>query len=120
MVQVRPDTGITLSFHMESLSTGSATYDGLKIPRTRAVKSRDSEAEKKLLRLQIRVLGATTKARYKTLCHKCQKREGDKGAFPDFRAKSNILTPQKDGRVHVSFFLACYSKHREPNDSEYR
>ena len=105
---------------MQSLSSGSATYDGLKIPRTRSVKSRGSVEGKKLLRLQIRVLGATTRSRYETLCDDCNKREGDKGTFPDFRAQSNIRVPQKDGKLFVAFFLACHSKHRGPKDSEYR
>ena len=112
MVQVRRDSCVTLSLEL-------ATYDGLKIPSTHSVRSQGNEAGMKLLRLKIRVLGATTKAPYRTLCHECKKREGDKRAFPDFRAKSNILVPQKNGRVPVSFFLSCHSKHREPNDSEY-
>ena len=119
MVGVRRDSCVTLSFDMQSLFGGSTTYNGLKIPRTRSVKSRGSEKEKKLLHLQIRVLGGKTKAPYETLCDECKKREGDKGAFPDFRAKSNILVPQKNGRIAVAFFLACHSKHREPRDSEY-
>ena len=105
---------------MQSLSSGSATYDGLKIPSTPSVSRKGSEAGKRLLYLQIRVLGATTKALYETLCHKCKDRAGDKDAFPDFRAKSNILVPQKNGRLLVAFILACCSKHREPQDSEYR
>ncbi len=104
---------------MQSLSSGSATYDGLKIPSTPSVTRKGSEAGKKLLFLQIRVFGATTKALYETLCHKCKDRAGDKDAFPDYRARSNIL-PQKNGRVPVAFTLACCSKHREPQDSEYR
>ena len=118
-VRVRRDACVTLSFCMQSLSSGSATYDGLKIPRTPSVRGQGREEGKKLLRLQIRVLGATTKAPYETLCRECQDREGDRGAFPDFRARSNILVPQKNGRVFVAFSLACYSKHRQPNDSEY-
>ena len=118
-VRVRRDTCVTLSFCMQSLSSGSATYDGLKIPRTPSVRSQGNEEGKKLLHLQIRVLGATTKAPYEMLCHECKDREGDRGAFPDFRAKSNILVPQKSGRVLVAFSLACYSKHREPHDSSY-
>ena len=104
---------------MQSLSNGSAIYDGLKIPDTPSVNRKGSEAGKKLLFLQIRVLGATSKASYQTLCHQCKDRVGDKDAFPDFRAKSNVLTPQKNGRVLVAFILACCSKHREPQDSEY-
>jgi len=104
---------------MQSLSSGSVTYDGLKIPRTPSVRSEGSEAGKKLLRLQIRVLGATTKAAYETLCDICKEREGDRDAFPDFRAKSDILVPRRDGRVLVSFTLACRSNHRKPHDSEY-
>ena len=104
---------------MQSLSSGSATYDGLKVPRTPSVRSEGSEIGKKLLRLQIRVLGATTKAPYETLCDNCKEREGDRDAFPDFRAKSNVLAPQRDGRVLVSFTLACCSNHRKPRDSEY-
>ena len=118
-VQVRRDTCITLSFDMRSLSNGSDTYDGLKIPRTPSVKSHRSESEKKLLHLEIRVLGATTKNEYTTLCHMCKDREGDRDAFPDFRAKSNVLVPQKNGRLLVFFTLACCSKHRKPQDSEY-
>jgi hypothetical protein len=103
---------------MKSLPRGSATYDGLKIPSTPSVRRHDSEAGKNLLHLQIRVLGATTKAPYETLCDECKDRDGNRGAFPDFRAKSNILVPNKSGKVLVAFFLACYSKHRE-HDSEY-
>ena len=117
-VQVRRDTLVILCFNMQSLSSGSATYDGLKIPSTPSVTRRGSEAGKKLLFLQIRVLGATTKASYETLCHNCKDRAGDKDAFPDYRARSNILIP-KNGRVPVAFTLACCSKHREPQDSEY-
>ena len=119
-VQVRRDTLVTLSFNMQTLSRGSATYDGLKIPSTPSVGQRDNEAGRKLLHLQIRVLGATTKTPYKTLCHKCKDGAGDKDAFPDFCAMSDILTPQWNGRVLVAFILACCSKHREPQDSEYR
>jgi len=104
---------------MKNLSRGSTTYDGLKIPSTPSVKREGSEEGKNLLRLQIRVLGATTKAPYDTLCDKCKEREGNRGAFPDFRARSNILVPQKKGRVPVAFSLACNSRHREPHDSEY-
>jgi len=104
---------------MKSLSRESTTYDGLKIPSTPSVKSQGSEEGKNLLRLQIRVLGATTKAPYDTLCDKCKEREGDRGAFPDFRARSNILVPQKKDRVLVAFSLACYAKHRGTHDSEY-
>ena len=105
---------------MQDLSSGLATYDGLRIPSTPSVNRKGSEAGKKLLYLQIRVLGATTKASYETVCHKCKDRVGDRDAFPDFRAKSNILVPQKNGRLLVAFILACCSKHREPQDSEYR
>ena len=119
-VQVRRDTCITLSFDMQKISSGSATYDGLKIPRTPSVRSQGNEEGMQLPRLKIRVLGATTKTPYETLCHECKKREGGKDAFPDFRARSDILVPQKNGRVPVSFFLACHSNHRKPNDSEYR
>ena len=101
------------------LSRGSATYDGLKIPSTPSVDKHEGESGKKLLHLQIRVLGATTKTPYETLCHSCKKRVGDKDAFPDFRAKSNILVPKKNGKLFVAFKLACCSKHREPRDSEY-
>lgn len=104
---------------MRSLSKGLGTYDGLKIPSTPSVKSHCSEDEKKLLHLEIRVLGATTRNEYETLCHVCKAREGDKGTFLDFRATSNILVPKKNGRLRVSFTLACYSKHRKPQDSEY-
>jgi hypothetical protein len=104
---------------MQSLSSGSVTFDGLKIPRTPSVRSEGSEAGKKLLHLQIRVLGAITKASYETLCDKCKEREGDRDAFPDFRANSNILVPRRDGRVLVSFYFVCNSNHRKPRDSEY-
>jgi hypothetical protein len=104
---------------MKSLSRGSATYDGLKIPNTPSVRRHDSEAGKNLLHLQIRVLGATTKVPYETLCNECKDRDGNRGAFPDFRAKSNLLVPNKNGRVLVAFFLSCHSKHREPYDLEY-
>ena len=119
MVQVRRDTLVTLSFNMEILSRGSATYDGLKIPKTPSVNKEECESGKKLLHLQIRVLGATTKVLYNTLCHKCKHWVGDKDAFPDFRARSNIRVPQKNGKLQVAFTLACCSKHREPQDSEY-
>ena len=118
-VQVRRDTLVILNFDMQILSRGSATYDGLKIPSTPSVNRKGCEAGKKLLHIQIRVLGATTKALYRTLCHKCKERAGDKDAFPDFRARSNIVVPQKNGRLVVAFVLACCSKHREPQDSEY-
>ena len=104
---------------MKSLSIGSATYDGLKIPSTPSVRSEGSEEGKNLLHLQIRVLGATTKAPYDTLCNECKDREGNRGAFPDFRARSNILLPQKKSKVLVPFSLACYAKHRGTQDSEY-
>ena len=118
-VQVRRDIRITLNFDVKILSSGSATYDGLKIPKTPSVNKEECESGKKLLHLQIRVLGATTKALYQSLCHKCKDRDGDKDAFPDFRAKSNIVVPHKNGRLLVAFTLACCSKHREPQDSEY-
>ena len=104
---------------MRDLSSGSATYDGLKIPKTPSVRSQGSETGKKLLHFHIRVLGATTKTLYETLCHECKEREGDRDAFPDFRAKSNILVPKKNGKVSVVFTLACNSNHRKPDDSEY-
>jgi len=104
---------------MGSLPTGLIAYDGLKIPSTPSVRSHCSEDKKKLLHLEIRVLGATTKNEYATVCHVCKAREGDKGAFPDFRAKSNIVVPKKNGKLLASFTLPCYSKHRNPQDSEY-
>ena len=104
---------------MRSLSGRTATYDGLKIPSTPSVRKHGSESGKNLLHLQIRVLGATTKAPYDTLCHDCKNRDGDKGAFPDFHAKSNVLVPRKNGKVPVALTLACCSKHRE-NDSGYQ
>jgi hypothetical protein len=119
IVRVRRDTCIILGFDMQSLSGRVATYDGLKIPSTPSVRKHGSDTGKNLLHLQIRVLGATTKAPYDTLCHECKDREGYKDAFPDFRAKSNVLVPQKNRRVLVAFTLACYSKHRKPIDSEY-
>ena len=116
MVEVRRDTLVILSFNIQILSSGSATYDGLKIPSTPSVKRKGYESEKNLLHLQIRALGATTEAPYKT---PCKNTAGDNDAFPDFRAKSNILVPQKNGKLLVAFILACCSKHREPQDSEY-
>ena len=104
---------------MRRFSRGTATYDGLKIPKTPSVRQRGREAGRKLLHLQIRVLGATSKAPYRTLCPKCEDRNGDEEAFPDFRARSNILVPQWDGKVLVALTLACYSEHRKPHDSEY-
>ena len=120
---MRRDTCVTLSFDMRSFSTTPDTFDGLKIPSTPSVRNNSSETGKKLLHLWIRVLGATTKAHYDTLCHECKGREGNRGAFPDFRAKSNILVPPKNGRnsrVSVAFTLPCCSKHRKPSDSVYR
>ena len=113
-VEVRRDILVILSFNKEILSRGSATYNGLKIPCTPSVDKQESESGKKLLHLQIRVLGATTETSYKTLCHKCKKRAGDKDAFPDFRATSNIVVPKKNGKLRVAFKLACCSEHREP------
>ena len=104
---------------MQNLSSGSATYDGLKIPSTPSVYTQEGDSGKKLLHLRIRVLGATTKTLYDTLCHNCKERVGDKDAFPDFRAKSNILVPKRDDKLIVAFKLDCCSKHREPQDSEY-
>ena len=104
---------------MKSFSRGSANYDGLKIPSTPSVRQRGIEEGKKLLNLQIRVLGAATKTPYGALCHECKDRNGDRDAFPDFHAKSDILVPQGNGKVIVAFTLACYSKHREPHDSNY-
>ena len=104
---------------MQILSSGSATYDGLKIPSTPSVKRKGCESGKKLFHLQIRVIGATTKASYKTMCYKCKNTAGDKDAFPDFRAKSNIVVPQKNGKLLVRFTLGCCSRHREPQDSQY-
>jgi hypothetical protein len=101
------------------MQRSSATYDGLKIPSAPSVMNHSSEEGKKLLHLQIRVLGATTKVPYDTLCHGCKDREGNRDAFPDFRARSNILVPEKNNRVTVAFTLACDSKHRKPHDSEY-
>jgi len=118
-VVVRRDIRITLNFDMKILSSGSATYDGLKIPKTPSVKKAERESGKKLLHLQIRVLGATTNAPYETLCDNCKVRDGDNDAFPDFRARSNICVPQKNGKLLVAFILACCSKHRERQDSEY-
>ena len=118
-VEVRRDTLVILSFNKQILSRGSATYDGLKIPSTPSVNKKECELGKKLLHLQIHILGATTKALYMELCPKCKDRVGDKDAFPDFRAKSNIVVPQKNGRLLVAFTLTCCSKHREPQDSEY-
>lgn len=118
-VHVRRDTCITLNFDMQNLSNGSIIYDGLKIPSTPSVRSHCSEDGKKLLHLEIRVLGATTRNEYGTVCHICKDREGDRDAFPDFRAKGNVLVPKKNGKLLVSFTLACYSKHREPRDSQY-
>ena len=115
-VQVRRATCVTLSFDMRSLSGGLAAYDGLKIPNTASVKNQASEAGKKVLRLQIRVLGTTTKAPYDALCHECNEREGNRDTFPDFRARSNILVPQKNNTMLVTFTLACYSKHRKPHN----
>ena len=123
IARVRRDTCITLGFDIQAISRRIATYDGLKIPSTPSVKNPGSEMGKKLLHLQIRVLGATTKAPYDTLCHECKNREGNKAAFPNFRSRSNILVPPRKGRstrVTVAFTLACCSKHRKPNDSEYR
>ena len=118
-VEVRRDTLVILSFNKQILSSGSATYDGLKIPSTPSVNKKGCELGKKLLHLQIHVLGATSKALYMELCHKCKERVGDKDAFPDFRARSNIVVPQKNGRLVVAFTLGCCSGHREPQDSQY-
>ena len=106
--------------YTQSLSRALATYDGLKIPNTPSVRNQASEAGKKLLRLQIHVLGTTTKAPYDALFHECKEREGNRDAFPDFRARGNVLVPQKNSSVFVALTLACYSKRRKPHDSEYR
>jgi hypothetical protein len=103
---------------MQILSSNSATYNRLKIPSTPSVKRHGSEAGTQLLHLQIYVLGATTKATYNELCDKCKEREGNRGAFPDFHAPSNILVPQGNSRVVVAFTLACLSEHRDL-DPEY-
>ncbi len=118
-VVVRRDTLVILSFNKQILSRGKDTYNGLKIPKTSSVNKEECESGKKLLHLQVRVLGATTQAPYDTLCRICKARVGDKDAFPDFRAKSNILVPQKNGRLLAAFTLACCSKHRQPEDLEY-
>jgi hypothetical protein len=110
---------------MQSLLGELSHYDGLKIPSTPSVKNHGDERGKKLLHLQIRVLGATTRATYDTLCQDCKSRVGNKNdGLPllDFHARSNTLTPQRNGsseRTRVSFTLFCYSKHRKP-DLEYR
>lgn len=118
-MRVWGDTCITLSFDIQGFSTGSTTYDGLKIPFTRSVGHRGSKAGKKLLNLQIRVLGSTTKTPYEVLCHECKDKNEDGDAFPDYRARSNILIPRKNGKVFVAFTPACHSKHRKSHDSDY-
>jgi hypothetical protein len=124
-VRMRRDTCVNLIFDMQSLLEESATYDGLKIPSTPSVKNLDHGRGKKLLHLQIRVLGATTRVTYNTLCQDCKARVGNKNdGLPllDFHARSNILIPRRNGRserVRVSFSFACYSKDRKP-DLEYR
>ena len=123
-VQVRRDACVNLSFDMQSLSRGLVPYDGLKIPSTPSVRNHDSDVGKQLLHLKIRVLGAVTKAPYDTLCDNCKTRMGNRsdGLLLDFHARSNILVPQKNGRsnkILVLFIIACDSKHRKPNDSEY-
>jgi hypothetical protein len=126
IVRMRRETHIVLNFDMHSLSRELGAYVGLKIPSTPSVKNHDSEAGKKLLYLHIRVLGATTRTTYEALCRRCKDRVGNRHTeppFPDFHAKSDILVPQKSGGnniVLVAFTLACYSKDRKPNDSEYR
>ena len=102
-------------FRHGSLSRGLAAYDGLKIPNTASVRNQASEAGKKVPRLQIRVLSTTIKASYDTLCHECKEREGNRDTFPDFRARSNVLVPQKNNTMLVAFTLACYSKHHKPS-----
>ena len=104
---------------MQRFSRGTATYDGLKILKTPSVRQHRCEAGRKLLHLQIQVLGVTSKAPYRTLCTKCEDRNGDEDAFPDFHARSNILVPQWDSKVLVILTLACYSKHCKPHNSEY-
>ena len=126
IVQVRRDTCVTISFDIPSILRMSATYDGLKLPSTPSVRNHGNEGGKKLLYLQIHVLGATSRTLYKAVCYSCKTRAGNRrDGLPllDFHARSNILVPQENGRnskVLVAFTLACYSKHRRPNDSEYR
>ena len=126
IVRVRRDTRVTLSFDIQSLLGRSSIYDGLKIPITPSVKNHDSDVGKKLLHLKIRVLCAVTKAPYDTLCDSCKTRMGNRSdGLPllDFHARDNILVPQKNGgsnKILVPFIIACDSKHRKPNDLEYR
>ena len=107
---------------MQDLLGGSVTYDGLKIPSTRSVQNHQDEGGKKLLHLHILVLGATSKTPYNTVCDGCKNRTGRHDPpLLDFHARSNILVPDsRDNVVSVQFKLSCYSKHRYPNDSEYR
>jgi len=67
-VVVRRDTLVILSFNKQILSRGKDTYNGLKIPKTSSVNKEEyCESGKKLLHLQVRVLGATTQAPYAKL-----------------------------------------------------
>jgi hypothetical protein len=91
---MRRETYVTLSFDMRNLSGSLATCDGLKTPSTPSVRNHDKDVAKRLLHLQIRVLGATTKAPYDMTCHDCKARVGNRhDGLPslDFQAKSNML-----------------------------
>ena len=120
-IRVRRDTCITLSFDMRSFSTRPDAFDEWKIPSTPSLRNNESETGKRLLHLRIRVLGATTKVPHETLYYECKDKQGNKDAFHDLHAKSNILVPQKNrksSRISVTFTLACCSRHRKPNDLE--
>jgi hypothetical protein len=90
-VRVRRDTCINLSFDMQSLSGRTATYDGLKIPSTPSVRKHGSESGKNLLHLQIRVLGATTKAHMIHCVTNAKIGRGIRTLFPTFVLRAMYL-----------------------------
>ena len=75
-----------------------------------------------VLQLFVLVFVADTKSEYRSVCNKCNKREGKKKgelSLIDFHAAGNVTISSGDGPVQVTFGFSCYRKHQSPNDRAY-
>ena len=122
VITLRRETHVALSITIKRLPRQlPAECSAIKIPATGSVKNDANATGNTLLACCIRVYGATTKQRYKTLCSSCEKREGKrKGPLNliDFHAEHDIIEP-KDGKIRIAFTFCCYPKDHRRGDTEF-
>ena len=127
-VEIRREKQVVLGLVLYSDSRPVSEYgwEGIQLPQTGSVKSRQQTISERLLKLSIQVFGSSTGAPNVEPCDSCWDREQQTNVqlanlqpyMIDFKSKSRttVLSRPLDEnclKADITFHFICYSKHHQ-------